>query len=495
MSPLQPSILRCLRYGRALTTCFSAAALLAVLLVWATSIPASAEEPKSPAIRVPREWLLLGPIAASDEGKAVELDELRKTLFEADLLADSGGEANVAAKADQQVMTVRGERTWRVWNNDETIVDLGASLGPHENAAAYAVAEIDSPQAGMGLLGIGSDDAVRVWLNGKLVHEKVTQREVRVDDDIVVTDFQEGKNLIVLKIVNARGEWGFACRLLEPMDLGEELVKQVGAGNLERVRALLDAGVDPNAGSELKITAEQLARVRGYQNIAELLVSRGAEQRESFDPVVVLDQFLTKMTSPTEPGVAVLFARDGKLLYSRGWGLADLSHDVAISPHTKFRIGSVTKQFAAAGILKLQEQGRLSVRDKVSQYFLEFPRGDEVTLHHLLTHTSGIKSFTSKTDFREKVSVQTTPADVIDSIKNDPYDFDPGQQFAYNNSGYVMLGLIIEKVSGQSFADYLRENFWKPLGMQDTGVHDSRTVLKNEATGYSYEAGQIRKSL
>ena len=172
----------------------------------------------------------------------------------------------------------------------------------------------------------------------------------------------------------------------------------------------------------------------------------------------------------------MLVARDGKVLLSHGFGMADLSHDVPITPTTKFRIGSVTKQFTAAAILKLQEEGRLSVNDKLSKFFPDFPRGDEVTIHHLLTHTSGIKSFTSKPDFMATVTSPATSDQMIDSFKNDPFDFDPGEELSYNNSGYFLLGLIIEKVSGKSFNDYLRDTFFEPLGMHDTGVHTSTAV-------------------
>src|SRR5690606_30536523 len=103
-----------------------------------------------------------------------------------------------------------------------------------------------------------------------------------------------------------------------------------------------------------------------------------------------------------------------------------------------FRIGSVTKQFTAAAILKLQEEGKLSVDDKLSKYFPDFPRGDEVTLHHLLTHTSGIKSYTSKPDFAAKAPTATSDQQLIDSFKNDPFDFEPGSKMLYNNSGYFL---------------------------------------------------------
>src|SRR5208283_4739801 len=147
---------------------------------------------------------------------------------------------------------------------------------------------------------------------------------------------------------------------------------------------------------------------------------------------------------------------------------------------------SITKQFTAAAILKLQEEGKLSVNDKLTKYFPEFPRGDEVTLEHLLTHTSGIHSFASKPQFLEMVKSPVKEEDLVRSIEKDPYDFAPGKKYQYNNSGFFLLGCIIEKVSGHSYGDFLRENFFEPLGMTNTGVHQAGVELQHEARGYEF---------
>jgi CubicO group peptidase (beta-lactamase class C family) len=168
---------------------------------------------------------------------------------------------------------------------------------------------------------------------------------------------------------------------------------------------------------------------------------------------------------------------------------------VPVTPQTKFRIGSITKQFTAAAILRLQKQGKLNVADKLVKFIPDYLRGGEVTLHHLLTHTSGIHSYTSKPDFMNTVTVPVKPEDHIKSFKNDPYDFAPGEKYLYNNSGFFLLGYIVEKVSGQSYADFLRHEFFTPLGMTNTGVHEATAVLKHEATGYAYLNGQFRKAI
>ncbi len=194
-------------------------------------------------------------------------------------------------------------------------------------------------------------------------------------------------------------------------------------------------------------------------------------------------------------GAAVLVAQNGKILFEKGYGLADMEHHAAVTTETKFRIGSITKQFTAAAILKLQEQGKLSVPDKLSKYIPDFPRGDEVTLHHLLTHTSGIHSFTSKPDFMRLVTNTTTIGDLINSFKNDPYDFDPGTKWIYDNSGYVLLGYIVEKVSGETYESFMRKTFFQPLGMTNTGVYRSGLALAHEALGYGYKDGKFERAV
>jgi CubicO group peptidase (beta-lactamase class C family) len=195
------------------------------------------------------------------------------------------------------------------------------------------------------------------------------------------------------------------------------------------------------------------------------------------------------------PGAAVLIVRDGKKLFEKGYGLAQVEARAPITSDTRFRIGSITKQFTAAAILKLQERGKLNVNDPISKYFPDWPKGREVTLRHLLTHSSGIHNFTAKPGFQTNVTVAIPLETLISSFKNDPYDFNPGEQFRYCNSGYVLLGAVIQKVSGQTYDSYLRETFFKPLGMKDTGVYRSGAPLTNEALGYSYEDGSVRRSV
>ena len=204
---------------------------------------------------------------------------------------------------------------------------------------------------------------------------------------------------------------------------------------------------------------------------------------------------LREVTKGDSPGVAVLVARDGKIVFQGGFGLADLEKKTPVTPETKFRIGSISKQFTAAAILKLAEEKKLAVTDKLSKFFPDFPRGGEVTLHHLLTHTSGIHSYTDKPDFYAKVGKPIEAGALIESFKNDPPDFAPGAGFHYNNSAYFLLGEIVAKVSGKPFGDYLRATFFEPLGMKDTGIFVNANPPPSMALGYSWNDGKIAPAL
>jgi CubicO group peptidase (beta-lactamase class C family) len=264
----------------------------------------------------------------------------------------------------------------------------------------------------------------------------------------------------------------------------------VAAGDPDAVQKLLDSGLDVNSQVEAGLTAYHVARLLGDADMMAYLAQHGADTKLPIPPPdKLVDALFNRTITNQGPGAAVLVARDGKILFEKGYGLADIAHGVAFVPETQSRIGSITKQFTAAAILKLQEQGKLSVNDKLTKYFPDFPRGDEVTLRHLLTHTSGIHSFTDKPGFLDGVAMAVKPDDLINSIKNDPYDFDPGKKWQYDNSGYFLLGQIIEKVSGQSYGDYLQTNFFDPLGMKNTGVYRTGIRLTHEALGYQFESG------
>lgn len=207
------------------------------------------------------------------------------------------------------------------------------------------------------------------------------------------------------------------------------------------------------------------------------------------------DKHLREQVKPDMPGVAVLVARDGQILFQGGYGLADIEKKTPIAADTKFRIGSVTKQFTAAAIMKLAEQGKLSISDPLAKYFPDVPNAKDITLRHLLTHTSGLGSYTDRADFFNGVTKPIAPNALITSMSKDKPEFTPGTNFKYCNSGYFLLAEIVAKVSGQPFADYLRTTFFEPLGLKDTGVFVNATPPANSATGYSVVKGKATVAL
>ncbi len=182
---------------------------------------------------------------------------------------------------------------------------------------------------------------------------------------------------------------------------------------------------------------------------------------------------------------SILIAREKKVLTSRGYGMANFELDVPNTPQTKFRLGSITKPFTAMAIMILQERGKLSVQDSICKYLTDCPPAwQQITIHHLLSHTSGMAKHDKAGVYLKTAMMPMTVTQLIDGFKNKPADFKPGEKFDYNNNGYILLGYVIEKVSGQSYEVFLKENIFVPLRMMDTGYDNHDPIIKNRAAGY-----------
>jgi D-alanyl-D-alanine carboxypeptidase len=185
-------------------------------------------------------------------------------------------------------------------------------------------------------------------------------------------------------------------------------------------------------------------------------------------------------------GLQVAVIRDGREVISKGYGLANVEQNTRVTPETGFRVGSVSKQITAAAILLLAEDGKLSIDDPVAKVFPDFPRSGEVTIRQLLGHTSGLHNFTDNPpDVRDYQAGQTTDQRV-DLIARQAvvYDFEPGTRWSYSNSGYYLLGAIVEKVSGQTFGAFLKARIFDRLGMGHTALDDDLDVVPGRAAGY-----------
>jgi CubicO group peptidase (beta-lactamase class C family) len=199
-----------------------------------------------------------------------------------------------------------------------------------------------------------------------------------------------------------------------------------------------------------------------------------------------IEQYMAAQVERGHFNGTILLAKNGQILFCRGFGMANLEHDIPCGPNTKFRLGSITKQFTAMAILILRERGKIAFTDKVGKYIPGAPKAwDEITIHHLLTHTSGIPNYTSFPDFLKTLRNPVTLDEMIAKFKGQPLEFKPGDKFKYSNSGYLVLGKIIESASGESYAAFLKKAIFDPLGMSDTGYDSSATIIKNRASGYS----------
>lgn len=183
---------------------------------------------------------------------------------------------------------------------------------------------------------------------------------------------------------------------------------------------------------------------------------------------------------------AVLVARDGKPILERGYGPANREWDIPNTPDTKFRLGSITKQFTATLILQLEQQGKLAVTDPISKYVPDSPPAwEKITIHHLLSHTSGLPNFTGFPEYHKTKPLPSSLTEMIARFRGKPLEFEPGSKWNYSNSGYILLGFIIEKVSGKPYADVLRESILDPLGMKDSGYDMAGPILRHRASGYT----------
>lgn len=191
------------------------------------------------------------------------------------------------------------------------------------------------------------------------------------------------------------------------------------------------------------------------------------------------------------PGAAVLVKRGDEVLYRGARGLANVELGVPLSPYHVFRIGSVSKQFGAAALLKLAEQGKLSLDDPLSRFLPDYPNAAKITLAQLLNHTAGIRNYTAMPETGMKTRMDVDIATKIGYFRDAPVDFAPGEGWSYSNSGYILVGAVIEQASGQSWDAYLEQALLEPTGLRHTGYGNAATgVIPGHVTGYDHQDGK-----
>lgn len=217
-----------------------------------------------------------------------------------------------------------------------------------------------------------------------------------------------------------------------------------------------------------------------------LAVAGCLEAAEKPDLAAELDAYLADLAGKGEFSGVVLLTRGSETLFSKAYGLADRERNLPNQIDTKFNLASMNKMFTGVAVAQLAEKGRLSFDDKVGRHLPGYPNrevAEKVTIHHLLTHTSGMGSYWNPKYEAVKDRLRTL-GDFLPAFADEPLAFTPGERFEYSNAGYVVLGLIVEKVSGESYADYVRKHIHEPAGMTDTAFHPKDQDVPNRAIGY-----------
>ena len=213
-------------------------------------------------------------------------------------------------------------------------------------------------------------------------------------------------------------------------------------------------------------------------------------------PTAAIDTLLKASFPSDRPGAAVIVVKDGQTFFRKAYGMADLELGVPLQPDMVFRLGSITKQFTAAAILMLAEEGKLSLQDPIEKHLVGYPtQGHVITVEHLLTHTSGIQSYTDMPGWMtSRIQGPMTVTELVDGFKKEPMQFAPGERWAYNNSGYVLLGAIVEKASGKTYEAFVRERIFQPLGMTASYYDRTEPIIPKRAPGYTREGDQPRNA-
>ena len=200
---------------------------------------------------------------------------------------------------------------------------------------------------------------------------------------------------------------------------------------------------------------------------------------------------LNVFTDNNGPGGVFMITKAGKSIYQKAFGKANIELDVDMNTANVFQLGSITKQFTAVAILMLEENGKLSTNDSISKFIPDYPNGKNITIHQLLNHTSGVKDFTKMKSISQIAQKDLSPKELVDFFKNEPVDFQPGEKFEYNNSGYAVLGYIIELVAKETYQDYIQKNIFAKAGMQHSRYASDIAIIPNRAYGYQKKSNQF----
>ena len=271
-----------------------------------------------------------------------------------------------------------------------------------------------------------------------------------------------------------------------------------GAGRSEEMQTPLSDGVFRNGALTFALQVRPGTTVK-FELVLQKDHLRGVATGLPPDATAKVIVDVARLPAPTVDNLlqhfmgSILVIQQGEVLVDRSYGSANLEWQIANSPSTRFRIGSLTKQFTAASVLLLAERGKLRLDDPVSKYLDNSPAAwHGITLLQLLAHTSGIVSITDLPGEQAALTRGGTPAEIVERFRNQPLLFPPDTQAHYSNSGYILLGMVVEKVSGEPYGTFLQKSIFDPLGMRDTGIDNNADILQNRASGYRMEAQTLR---
>ncbi|SPE61059.1 hypothetical protein SBV1_60018 [Verrucomicrobia bacterium] len=389
-----------------------------------------------------KTWLVLKSIPVP-RPRSGEPDELaQKQAFVEDWLATQGGEAKVQPRVGLRQRLAGESLKWQLLESKNDVIDLRAGSEPGEFAIAYAWAEINLAEPLEGSLGVGSDDAVRVWLNGKLIHENWANRRVRVDDDVVPVHLERGTNQLLLKIQNGRGLWGFACRLM---------------GDEARMRKRLAAA--PTA----ELTDGEIKTVL-----------RDAIEGDKLGVGLV---------------VGMIDAQGSRLV---SYGKRDDLAGQPVDGNTVFELGTLTKLFTGLLLADMVERGQMKLDDPVQQYLppsVRMPthRGKAITLLHLATDTSGLPQDPENLTPRSwrNPYADYTVEKLYAFLSHHKLPRDPGAEKEESNVGKALLAHVIALRAGTNYETLLRDRICRPLGMNDTCLTLTPELKARQATSYA----------
>lgn len=407
-----------------------------------------------------QRWLVLGPIPAFQDESIIKDLDAQKEAFELEQLPveeydniKEGKSVNISDKTYQ----------WEYLDSKDQIVDLDKQYNGVDFAIAYACADITMANPEKVLLGVGSDDGIKIWLNGELVHQNWVGRAVNQDDDLVTLNMKKGNNRLILKVQDMKQGWSFCCRPLSDEQVSDLFPAAVLNGALDRIKMFIGTGINVNKKNEVGFTPLHLARIYNQSDAAKCLIDYGADTTIKIpapaNPEHIpeyLDQLVPKlMTIYNVPGVSIAGIENGKIAWDRQYGVLLAGSEKKVDRNTIFEACSMSKPVLTYLALKLVEQGKLDLDRPLVEY-LDKPYLENQPLHKLITarmvlsHTSGFPNW-------RKGGWQSGNPLIV--------EFEPGTKFGYSGEGFLYLQRVIEHITGTSYCEYADKKLLKPLGL------------------------------